>query len=298
MAGAPTVLQAALDGRPIERALRAPLLAALAAEVEALDLREFLADAGKRSRILAGLAATMELDVLVLDSGSGWDAEAGGMVTDWGAGYPPSIRGTPGVQPRFDPLRGGAPVILDLLRRALAVVPKSMALGVTVSGPLSLARAAAAASVALSLPAATQLALAAGRAVAEAGAGVVIVREDGRDEVDARDYTTATAPLWRSLRFFRSAGVLHVRGPADGWAAVLAAGEPFLPVFGAAQSPGAAAAVAAAGRPYGLALDVNSAGRPGAAPPTERCAMLTQDRDLAGQVPVRDVGVVVARMRP
>ena len=78
MAGAPAALQAALAGRPIERPLRAPLLAALAADVEELDLREFLADAGKRSRILAGLASAAGVDVLVLDSGSGWDAEAAG----------------------------------------------------------------------------------------------------------------------------------------------------------------------------------------------------------------------------
>lgn len=298
MVSALAVLQAALDGRPIERVLRAPLLAALAAEVEALDLREFLADAGKRSRILAGLAGSMELDVLVLDSGSGWDAEAAGMLTDWGDDYPPVIRGVPGVQPRFDPARGGAPIIVDVLHRVTAVVPDSLALGVTLCGPLLLSRAAAAAGVELSLPGSTQIALAAGQAVAEAGAGVVIVREDGRDEVDAGAYVAATGPLWRSLRFFRSAGLLHVRGPADGWAGVLAAAGPFLPVFAAAHAPGAVAAVAAAGRSYGLALDVDSAGRPDGAPATGQCALLTHDRDLAGQVPVRDVAGVVAEMRP
>jgi hypothetical protein len=132
--------------------------------------------------------------------------------------------------------------------------------------------------------------------VAEVGAGVVIVREDGRDDVDADAYRAATAPLWRSLHFFRSAGVLHVCGPADPWAGVLAPTGPFLPVFNAAQSPGVAAAVAAARRPYGLALDVDSAGWPVRAPATDRCALLTHDRDLAGQVPVRESARVVAAM--
>src|SRR5262249_7122162 len=140
MAGAPPALLAALQGRPIERPLRAPLLASLAAEVEELELPEFLADAGKRSRILAGLAASMPIDVLVLDSGSGWDTE------------------------------GDAPVILDLLSRVRAVVPQSVSLAVTLTGPV----------------------LATARAVAEAGAGVVIVREDGATSVDPAAYLAST----------------------------------------------------------------------------------------------------------
>src|ERR1700760_1439662 len=79
MAGAPAALLAALQGRPVERPLRAPLIASLAAEVEELELVEFLGDAGKRSRILAGLASSLGIDVLVVDSGSGWDSEPGGL---------------------------------------------------------------------------------------------------------------------------------------------------------------------------------------------------------------------------
>jgi hypothetical protein len=245
MAGAPAALLAALQGRPIERPLRAPLVAALAAEVEELELREFLADAGKRSRILAGLAASMPIDVLVLDSGSGWDVEA-----------------------------AGVDLILDLLQRARAVVPDSVSLAVTLTGPV----------------------LATARAVAEAGAGVVIVREDGGTSVDPVSYLASTAPLWRSLQFFRSVGVLQVVGAADGWADVLAAAGPFLPVFSAVESPGCAAAVAAAGRPYGLALPASGAASLLGALAPERCALLTHDRDLAGQVPVRDLAGVVADM--
>jgi hypothetical protein len=252
VAGAPAALLAALEGRPISRPLRAPLIAALAAEVEELDLREFLADAGKRSRILAGLASSMPIDVLVLDSGSGWDAEA-----------------------------GGVDLIRDLLQRARAAVPDSVSLAVTLTGPS-----------ALGVPAV----LAAARAVAEAGAGVVIVREDGATPVDGGAYLATTAPLWRSLQFFRSVGVLQVSGAADAWADVLATPGPFLPVFNAAESPGCAAAVAATGRPYGLALAASPSGSPVGALAPDRCALLTHDRDLAGQVPVRDAADVVAAM--
>ena len=292
MAGAPAGLRAALEGRPIERPLRAPLLAALAAEVEDLDLREFLANAGKRSRILAGLASSMPIDVLVLDSGSGWDAEAVGLRTDWDGGYPPRIRAARGVDLRFDPVRGGAAVILDLLQRIQAVAPAGVSVGVTLVGPGALV---AAADGAIGLPAATQLVLAAARAVAEAGAGVVIVREEGGADVDTAAYRAATAPLWRSLQFFRSVGVLQVDGVADPWAEVLAGAGPFLPVFNALPSPGAAAAVARAARAYGLALTPGVGHSLDSDLRSDRCALLTHDRDLAGQVPVRDaIGVAAA----
>jgi hypothetical protein len=293
MSGAPAALRAALEGRPIDRPLRAPLLAALAAEVEELDLREFLADAGKRSRILAGLASSMPIDVLVLDSGSGWDAEAAGCVTDWGYGYPPRIRAPAGVELRFDPARDRAPVVLDLLHRARAVVPDSVSLAVTLVGPVALANAT---GRALGLAAATQIVLAAGRTVSEAGAGVVIVREEAGAEIDCAAYLAATAPLWRSLQFFRSVGVLQVGGRADAWAEVLAGAGPLLPVFNAFESPGAAAAVARAGRPYGLALVADAGGSTAGPLATDRCALLTHDRDLAGQVPVRGAAGVVAAM--
>ncbi|SRR5579884_1171104 len=245
MAGAPAALLAALQGRPVERPLRAPLIAELAAAVEELELRSFLADAGKRSRILAGLAAAMPIDVLVLDSGSGWDTEAAGI-----------------------------DLILDLLVRARAVVPDSVSLAVTLRAPV----------------------LATARALAEAGAGVVIVREEGGHEVDRVAYSAASAPLWRSLQFFRSVGVLHVVGSADGWADVLAGAGPFLPVFNPSDSPAAVAAIAAAGRAYGLALPASGAASPLGALAPDRCALLTHDRDLAGQVPVRDLAAVVEAM--
>jgi hypothetical protein len=97
-------LDAALAGRPLDRPLLAPLFAALAAEVEELDTRAFLADAGRRARIYADLARSLRVDVLVVDSGSGWDLEPAGHA-----------------------------LITDLLRRVKAVVPTT--LGVTLTGP-------------------------------------------------------------------------------------------------------------------------------------------------------------------
>ena len=63
-----SALEAALAGR-IDRPLLAPQFAALAAEVEQLDVDTFLADPGRRARIYADLARSLRPDVLIVDDG-------------------------------------------------------------------------------------------------------------------------------------------------------------------------------------------------------------------------------------
>jgi hypothetical protein len=163
-----TVLDAALAGQPVDRPLRAPLFAALAAEVEEVPLAQFLADPGRRARIYADLARTLRPDILVVDSGSGWDAP-----------------------------ESGAALIADLLRRTRAVVPEAVLLAVTVTGP---------ASVGGPLAPAVQHVLAASRGAVQAGAAVVFVREDVDAPPDG--YARAVTPLWGALKFMRAVGVL------------------------------------------------------------------------------------------
>jgi hypothetical protein len=224
------VLEPALAGRPLARPLLAPLFAALAAEVEELSVPEFLADPGRRARIYADLARSLRVDVLVVNT-----AEE-------------------------DPA-----ALADLLRRVRAVVPEPTLLGVTVSGPATVAGEEP-------LAKATQRVIAAARAAAEAGAGVVFVRE----AVDAAPdgYARAVTPLWGSLKFFRAVGVL--RAP---WASELRG--PFLPCV-----------TAPVDAPHALAVAPGDAAPPGAA-----AALITHTEDLAGHIPVRDIQAAVARLR-
>jgi hypothetical protein len=80
-----------------DRPLRAPLFAALAAEVEEIPLAQFLADPGRRARIYADLARRLNPDVLIVDSG------------------------------------GDPPLVADLLTRVRAMTPAM--LGVEILGP-------------------------------------------------------------------------------------------------------------------------------------------------------------------
>jgi hypothetical protein len=252
-------LEAALAGRPVDRPLLAPLFAALAAEVEELDVRAFLADPGRRARIYADLARALRVDVLVADSGSGWDAEAAGFALDWSAGYPPAIGARGGAAT-------GAAAMGDLLRRVRAVVAEPTVLGVTVTGPATLAAAAG-----LELAATAQLTLAAARCAAEAGAGVVFVREIVPEP--PAGYARAVMPLWGSLKFFRAVGVLKARWAAD-------VRGPFLPCVTTPPASG----------PYALAV------APGEAAPPNQAALITHTEDLAGHVPVRELQSAAARL--
>jgi hypothetical protein len=217
---------------PRDRPLLAPLFAALAAEVEQLDVEAFLADPGRRARIYADLWRTLRPDILVVDSGSGWEAQPDGMT--------------------------------DLLARVRAVVPEPTLLGVTMRGPAAIAGGAPP-------PAAVQAGLAAARVAAQAGAGVVFVREHLPAPPDG--YERATAPLWGSLKFFRAAAVLLTPAP---WSIKGPLPCSPVPVDG----------------PYGLAVP------PGAAPPAHdgRCVLVTHTEDLAGHVPIRDLQNEVARL--
>ena len=51
------------------------------------EVQADLGDPGRRARIYADLHRSLRPDVLVVDSGSGWDAEAAGFTLDWDFGY-------------------------------------------------------------------------------------------------------------------------------------------------------------------------------------------------------------------
>jgi hypothetical protein len=253
-------LDDALAGTPVDRPLRAPLFAALAAEVEELDVRQFMRDLGRRARIYADLARSLRPDVLVVDSGSGWDAEAAGMDVD---GHPPSFDWS-SASPR--PSAGDPGPMVDLLRRVRAVVPEPTVLATTICGPAVYTVGQA------SLADGARITIAYARAVAEAGAGVVFVREFA-DEMP-EGYQRAVTPLWGALKFFRAVGVL--RAP---WAAELPRGQ-FLPCVTAPVDV-----------PHALAVPPEEASSAGAA-----TALITHTEDLAGHVPVRELAGAVARL--
>jgi hypothetical protein len=287
------ILTGALTGDAVPRPLIVPLFAVLAGEAEALDVAGYLADAGKRSRLLSEVSRAVAADVLCVDPGTGWDLAAGGAIVDWSAGYPPAIR--PGVAPpAFDSGHPSAALLGDVLSRVRAVVAPTVPLAVAIAGP---ARLDALSGATLGLAAATREVLGAARFVTERGGTVIVVREEGGADVDLSAYARLTAPLWSSLRFFRAAGVLALRGAADAWVPVVQSPAPLLPSFDPAACPALAAALAASRRCFGLTLTPGDAAAAHAELiATGRCAVITHDDDLGGRVPIRDLTAACRRL--
>jgi hypothetical protein len=257
------------------------LFATLAADAESIDPRAFLADPGKRSRLLSDLNTRLRADVLVADSGTLWDAEAAGLPLRWADGQPaPAGRLPPGAA--FDPGHRSAVAALETVRRLRQVVPEDVAVGLTLTGPATLAELS---GDAVDLPAAVQLALTAARAAHGAGATVVLMRETAGRAVDAATYGQVTAPLWGSLRFFQTAGALVA--PAEPWRSGLGAPGPFVPC----PTPAQAEASTAGGRPVGRALGPGEEVELPAG-----VALITHDRELRSHLPVSELETEVRRL--
>jgi hypothetical protein len=131
--GSPS-LGAVIGGRAPEHPLLVPLFATLAAETESIEPRAFLADPGKRSRLLSELNTRLRADVLVADSGTLWDAEAAGLPVRWVDGEPTPAGRLPGGG-AFDAGHRAAAAALETVRRLRAVVAEEVAVGITLTGP-------------------------------------------------------------------------------------------------------------------------------------------------------------------
>lgn len=194
-----------LGGRP----LFAPLFAELAAAVDGADPARFRKDAGRLSVVLRDLARALPVDVLMVDSGSGWDVE----LTAGGERPPPEDLET---AVRLSPT-------LEALRRLRELVSAETRLGVVVTGPGS---APAPSEWAQALNTVVRLAL-------EAGASVVLVAEGPTLPADPAVWAREMTPVWGTVRFYRGTGGLLLVEPEPDWASVEVRGVPVVVDSGA-----------------------------------------------------------------
>lgn len=288
------LLQAVLQHGPLERPLLAPLCSAVAGELQGLPPGEVLYDVTKLSNGVRDLARSLNADVAVAEFGTLWDAEARGLGLDWSGGFPPRPRGLLAPAAQIDMAAPRATIVAESVRRLVALLPdRLVAAGVT--GP---ARLIALSGGQLGLGDAVAMLLPALRMLCDAGAKLIWLVEGPEPPADLGALAAALQPVWQSIHFYQGIGVLHLAGAADGWRQLVAVGGPYLPCFDPDQSPLLAAQVRGAALPYGLALPPAAAS---VAARTlargERCALLTNDDELAGRVPARDLRKVASALR-
>lgn len=286
-------LEAALRGRPA-RPLVVPLASAVAGELQDLDPRAVLADPGKLSTLVREVTRSLRTDAAVAEFGTRWDAEAFGLSLDWSEGFPPVPRGRIAVGAGVNVSAPRAAVVLEAIRR-LRTLLEGVPCAAGITGPLALSRLAGGDPAPAAL---APLSLAAVRALCEAGAQLVFVVEGPEPPADPAALAAALAPLWGSVAFYRALGVLHLAGEADGWQAVVERGGPYVPCFDPDASPGLAAIAVGRERGlFGLALPpgpVSARARELAS--SDRCALVTHTRELAGAVASRDLVACAAQL--
>lgn len=219
-----------MSADPAGPPLFAPLFAELAAAVDGTDPTRFRKDAGRLSVVLRDLARALPVDVLMVDSGSGWDLELAAQ----GQRPPPEDLET---AVRLSPT-------LEALRRLREIVPAEVRLGVVVTGS---GAARVPSGWAQALNGVVRLAL-------EAGASLVLVAEGPAAPADPTAWAREMTPVWGTVRFYRGTPGLLLVDPDAAWASVEVKG---VPVVTDAGAPGVLSAAKERGA-WGIAL------RPGA----------------------------------
>ena len=214
--------------------LFAPLVLAQAAEIEALDLGEFLTNPTKLAKGLTALHQALGTDAVVTAGADGLLAEAAGAELDWSS-YPPAVvRGqAPGgsLDPGVAESAAAHPRVeaaVEATARLAATIPGEPALVAALTGPATLAaevggewfEAAAAqggAGVDAFFEAVGQVALAVTKRFLEAGANLVVLVETAAPAEATREaWRSAVTPLANVTRFHQAAPVMVL---AEDWSA-------------------------------------------------------------------------------
>lgn len=287
-----SILQTALDSGAAERKLLAPLICAIAGEVEGLAPQAFLRNATKLANTLRDLQRGLGLDVVVPESGSTIELEALGAKLDWNS-YPPKIISPfrSASLPSDLERRGRIPMLVDTVTRLKTVLGNRAAIGVALNGPQRLVSASCGG---ISLSDAAEVVLAMVRLVCSKGVNLVWLLEDSATPPsDSAEWQMVTAPILGTIRFYQAIPALHLPGAADDWLPIVEElGNNAVTCVDPEKSPGLAAAVSNAGL-FGTIVspeltEVTPLLRQFISSPG--CLLITSDADWSGRIPAREMG--------
>jgi hypothetical protein len=239
MAGPATpseIVKGLLQGIAPPRPLFLPIVFSHAARVENLPLRSFLSNPTKISNSLRQIRGRLRSDGITCYFDPFLEAEAFGATVDWSAdGQSPSLRwpgqAAKGELPEAPALSGAgaksSPVALaiDVIRRLKAIVRDDCLLTASVAGPFTLAASlmqldpkGAPGHAEVFAPALDLAAIAISeiaKALAEAGAGVILIREDFLPALSPGGFESWTSRLATTInivRFYQALPVLLLGG--------------------------------------------------------------------------------------
>ncbi len=245
-------VRAILDGKDAGTPLFAPLACAVAATVEALDVRGFLRNTTKMTKGLQALSEAIESDAIVCCCPSAMEAEAVGAILDWST-YPPRVVDPPdlmfprsGASSKWEELveEGVERMLLkaprieaaiETIRRLGITKPGGRALIAALTGPATLAGQLVGASFwegidaeqgncVAALEASGRIAIEFARLVSEAGADAVILVEERLPRAGGsgvEEWRSVVIPAAKVVRFYRVLPMVLVKELTDehrsGW---------------------------------------------------------------------------------
>ncbi len=195
-------------GESPSHALLMPIVHTVAAQIEGLEVREFLSDATKLSKCLTALQQSLDLDAMLCFVDAGAMAEALGAQLDW-ACYPPKIRAKPGQaipENIADQLRAHVRIRtgVEVLKRLGTTVTDDVLFALLVTGPATLA---AQMGEAVNLEQCGRIVSEAVRVFGEAGADIIIV-EEKVTALEYEEWAAALLPAVNVTRFYNALPVL------------------------------------------------------------------------------------------
>jgi len=226
------IVKGILQGFAPPRPLFLPIVFSHAARIDNIPFRSFVANATKISNSLRQLRARLRSDGIACYSDPFLEAEALGATLDWGGDDRPTTIHWPGHMTKgelagisgssAEPASGGrVPIAIDVIRRLKATLRADCLLVASVTGPLTLAASLAqldlkAALNSAEIPAsaldlATAVISGIASAFAEAGASVLMIREEflpALSEEGFSDWTSRLAPTINIVRFYQALPVL------------------------------------------------------------------------------------------
>lgn len=287
-----TVLQTALASGATERKLLAPLICAIAGEVEGLAPQAFLRNATKLANTLRDLQRGLNLDVVVPESGSYIELEVLGATLDWNS-YPPKlispIKSTS--VPSDIERRGRLPMLADTITRLKTVLGSRAAIGIALSGPQKLVSVS---DGHVSLSDAAELVLAMVRLVCSKGVNLIWLLEDSSNPPsDLEEWQIVTTPIFGTIRFYQAVPALHLPGNAESWLPIVEGlGSSAVTCVDPEKSPDLATFVSNIGL-FGAIVnpeirELSPLARQFVSKPG--CLFITSDADWSGRVPAREMG--------
>ena len=206
-------------GKAPEPALLVPIVHSVAAQIEGLEVQEFLSNATLMSKCLTAMQQALECDAIVCFVDTAATAEALGAQLDW-TSYPPKILALPKQLPTENMaalLRSHARIQtgVEVLKRLQATITDESLFAVLITGPATLAAQLGEEGDAAVLEQCGQIVSETCRLFGESGAHMILIKETAGVQTYGLAWQAALLPVINVARFYDALPVLIAAGMTD-----------------------------------------------------------------------------------